>query len=398
MRVKRICVSMLMGVTLFCGSAYAQNISELESRIERLEEHMTEGNVFEGVIIGAGATVIIQGTSNANGASIGHKGNDRTDAAYSVGVELEKEFDGGAKAYMCFETGQGSGVTDDLEVFSNVNADADASGGILALTEVWYEQNFDDLFAITLGKINSRAYIDNNEYANDECSQFLADTFKNSPVIEFPDNTIGVRLGAPVREFMDVDIAILDGDGDFEQIGDHPFLGIQINIKPQLMDKKGNYRFVYWRNEAAHTKWDAAAKTKESSAGVGISFDQEVTDRLGCFLRAGWQSDEAALDTTTFSLESSYSAGVRLFGDLWNRDEDVVGIAYGMINPSDEYKKAGGLQAKAEGHFEIYYNYKINDNVSITPDLQMISNPYGKDAANGTSTIIIAGTRVQIDF
>ena len=119
---------------------------------------------------------------------------------------------------------------------------------------------------------------------------------------------------------------------------------------------------------------------------------------MGIFLRAGWQQDDAALDTTTFSLESSYSAGTQVKGTLWGRDEDVVGIAYGMINPSDEYKKAGGLNAKAEGHVELYYNYRVNENLSVTPDIQMITNPYGKDAVNGTSTIWVGGVRDQIDF
>ena len=226
----------------------------------------------------------------------------------------------------------------------------------------------------------------------------LASIFKNCPAIEFPDNTIGLRSGMLAGEFVELNMEILDANGDFEQIGDHPFLGIQANIKPRLMDKDGNYRFVYWRNEAAHTKWNDTAKTKEAGYGYGISIDQEVTDDIGLFLRAGWQDDKAVLDTTAFSLDSSYSVGVQVAGTLWSRNEDVAGIACGIINPSDEYKNAGGLQAKTEGHFEIYYNYKINDSVSITPDFQMISSPYGKDAANGTSTIMVAGMRLQMDF
>ncbi len=399
MRIKKIFVFMLLfaGV-LSVENIYAQNIRDLESRVERLEQKFSDTSMFDGVKINAGATIIIQGTANANGAGVGYKGNDRTDASYSVGVAIEKEFDSGAKTCMLFETGQGNGVTDDLKVFSNVNSDADASGGSLALTEIWYEQDFEDAFAVTFGKINSRAYIDNNEYANDECSQFLADIFKNSPAIEFPDNTIGLNLWMPVKEFVEVDMEILDGNGDFEQIGDHPFLGIQVNLKPQLMDKNGNYRFIYWRNEAAHTKWNDAAQTKESGYGYAISIDQELTNNMGVFLRAGWQSDEAALDTASFSLESSYSAGMQLSGNSWGRDEDVLGMACGIVDPSDEYKKAGGLLAKTEGHFEAYYNYKVNNNFTITPDIQFISNPYGKDAANGASTIIIAGVRLQIDF
>ena len=153
-------------------SIRAQNITDLESRVQRLEEKFSGANVLDGIEINAGATVIIQGTANANGAGIGYKGNDRTDASYSAELEIEKKLDGEATAYMLFETGQGNGVTDDIAVFSNVNADADASGGNLTLTEIWYEHPLADRLVFTFGKINPRAYIDDNEYANDECSQF----------------------------------------------------------------------------------------------------------------------------------------------------------------------------------------------------------------------------------
>ncbi|MCK4994651.1 MAG: carbohydrate porin [Candidatus Omnitrophica bacterium] len=400
MRFKTVFIGLMLlsMIFVFGNDGFAQNIRDLEARIERLEHAQEEANMLDGLNLGVGATFVIQGTSNANGSSIGYKGNDTTDAAYSMDLELEKEFDNGGMGFVHFETGQSDGVTDDLEVFSNVNADADASGGILTLTEIWYEQNFDDNLLLTFGKINLSAYIDNNEYANDECSQFLSSIFKNSPVIEFPDNTIGIRSCIAFTQMVDVELAVLDGDADFQQIGDHPFLAAQITVKPQLINRNGNYRLLFWLNEAPHTKWNDAGKTKESASGFGISCDQELVDNIGAFLRAGWQSDDAALDTTAFSLESSYSAGLQFGGGLWGRDDDVLGMAYGIINPSDEYKKAGSLQAKTENHFEVYYNYKLNDNVAITPDIQVIGNPYGKDAANGTSSIIVAGIRMQLDF
>jgi len=397
--MKKEMVFLLTGILVFCaGNNVFAYGNDLEERVAALEEKLEETNLLDGLNLGVGATMVIQGTSNANGTAIGYKGNDTTDAAYSMDLELEKEFDDGGIGFVHFETGQGNGVTDDLEVFSNVNRDVDASGGTLTLTELWYEQNFDDTFILTFGKLDPTVYLDTNEYANDECGQFLGSIFRNSAVIEFPDNTIGIRGRAVLTQMVDIELTVFDGDADFQQIGDHPFLGTQIIFKPQLMDRNGNYRLLFWQNEAVHTKWDDASQTKESAGGFGISCDQEIVDDIGMFLRAGWQQDDAALDTTTFSLESAYSVGTQLGGALWGRDRDVIGFAYGLINPSDEYKKAGNLQAKTEGHLELYYNFKVNENISITPDIQMITNPYGKDAANGTSTIVIGGIRTQIDF
>jgi porin len=392
------------------GLAGAQT---LEERVSRLEEQFSGSNLLDGMNLGVGATMVVQGTSNANASGItttnnSYKGDDVTDASYSMDIEIEKGFeDMGGTAFLHIETGEGAGVTDDIEVFSNVNRDVDASGGALAVTELWWEQNFDDAAMLTFGKIDATGFIDTNEYANDECGQFLGNTFRNSPVVEFPDNTFGIRLGLNLTDILDVETVIADGDADFNQIGDHPWIGVQANLKPELMDRPGNYRLIFWNNEAAHLKWTDIAKTKESASGFGISFDQEVADDVGVFLRAGWQSDDTfldsgaiagAIDPEEFSLESAYSAGVQFSGNLWGRESDTCGFAYGIINPSDEYKKAQTRQAKTESHVEAYYRFVINEHLEITPDVQLISNPFGKDAPNGTSTIIVGGIRTQINF
>lgn len=400
MPASRLFVTVFLVMVFVCAdSGYAQDIRELESRIERLEQQAAAAaDAGSGIDIGAAATFILQGTSNANGANIGHKGNDRTDAAYSIEVTLEKELGDNAKAFMSFETGEGAGVTDDLQVFSNVNQDADNSNGNPAVSKLWYEQKFESGLIVTAGKLGASDYLDTNEYANDETSQFLSSMFRNSPVIEFPGNSIGLHLGSALAETLGLDVEILDGDSDFEQIGDGPFFGAQVNLKQGFFGRNGNNRILFWQNEAAHTQWNDASKTKEGASGFGISCDQEIMDDVGVFARAGWQEEDVYLNGTAFSLASAYSAGVQVGGNVWGRENDALAFACGTIKPSDDYKKTGGLLAKSEGHFEIYYNFQANENLTLTPDLQVIANPYGKDAANGGSTITVAGIRAQVDF
>jgi len=67
--------------------------------------------------------------------------------------------------------------------------------------------------------------------------------------------------------------------------------------------------------------------------------------------------------------------------------------------PSDDYKEYNtGFQAKTEGHVESYYKVHVNDHLSISPDIQYIWNPYGKDIAANTKGIFVAGMRAQVDF
>jgi carbohydrate-selective porin OprB len=139
-------------------------------------------------------------------------------------------------------------------------------------------------------------------------------------------------------------------------------------------------------------------REKENGYGYGLSFDQELTDTIGVFARYGWQDPKVYLSGNTFSLERSWSLGPQLKGAAWGRPDDVTGVGFGQIMPSRKYKNANDLLAKTESHLEWYYNYKVNAHLSVSPDLQIIWRPYGKDAANGDGTIVVGGLRGQMEF
>ncbi len=388
--------------------AIKQEMAELKRRIFELEERLGEqeeaskalGSIkeaFEGLKIGAGATFIVQGTHNANAIS---PKEDVADASYSIDLEIEKEFKGiDGKAFMHLEAGGGAGVEDELTVFSNVNRDADNEQNV-RLTEVYYEQNlFDKKLSLTFGKLDSTVYLDANAFANDETAQFLGRIYRNSSVIEFPDNSFGLRLGLAPIELFDIELAMFDADTDWEDAFDSIFLGGQINFKPNLFEREGNYRILAWLNDRDHIKWLDTTKDTEENYGFGLGFDQGITDNLGVFARYGWQNPKVYLSGSSFSLEQSYSLGLQLKGSLWVREDDILGFAFGGVIPSDDYKKADPTRnAKKEGHFECYYSYKVNDHLTLSPDLQVIWDPYGYDATYGDDTILVGGLRAQIDF
>ncbi|HDZ76799.1 MAG TPA: hypothetical protein ENH41_01790 [Candidatus Omnitrophica bacterium] len=376
-------------------------IEDLGKHIDSHLLHRIPGyQLLEGSRMGLGTTFVFQGTHNANGDSLSKNNEDAADGSYSIDVEFEKEFDDKAKAFLHLETGDGAGVEDELKVFSNVNRDADDSDNSVSLTEAWYEHYFTILALIsTFGKIDAASYIDNNEYANNESTQFLGRIFRNSPILEFPDdNAVGVRLLLQPTDLMDVGVVMMDANADWEDAFDNIFFSGQLNFKPNLFDRPGNYRFYGWLNDKDHIKWDDAAKTKEKGYGFGLSFDQELTDYIGAFARYGWQNPEVYANGSDFSLEQSWSAGIQLAGSLWGRDEDVFAVAFGQVMPSDDYKKINSFEAKSEGHLETYYNFKINDHLTLSPDVQVIWAPYGGDATNGNKTIVFGGLRTQIDF
>ncbi|MFA5388180.1 MAG: carbohydrate porin [Candidatus Omnitrophota bacterium] len=394
-----------------------KKIAEYESKLSEFGTalHRQEGvpiPIAEGLEIGVGATMVVQGTNNTNDATSGvTKKESRTDASYSTDITIGKEFEEtGGKAFLHLEAGKGAGLEDNLTLYSDVNRDASDSENV-QVTELWYEQVLlNDKAAAVFGKIDPTIYFDNNEIANDETTQFLGRIFRNSPVVEFPDNTAGIRIAYIPDGCIELGYGILDADGDWEKIGDNLFNIAQVTFKANLFNQPGNYRLYGWNNSAAHTKWHDSSAQKEDSYGFGLSFDQKANDIATLFCRYGWQNPKvynpntkAAADSFEYSLEQSWSAGLQLEGKSWGREKDVLGFAAGQVYPSNDYKKIGtssvaSPRAAAEGHLETYYRIYVNNHLSVSPDVQYIWNPFGKDVEDDTSSIFIGGMRAQIDF
>ncbi len=389
---------------------HEDKISEYESRFEHSDTHLLhreEGPpafTSDGFRIGAGVTSVLQATNRANATS--QKDEDVSDLSYSADIEIEKEFqDIRGSAFIHLETGQGEGVEDELTLFSNVNNDANNDNNV-RVAEAWYEQVlFDGKALLTFGKLDPTAYFDGNEVANDETTQFLGRIFRNSPVVEFPDNTGGVRLAFMPQENVEFNFGFLDANSDWEDIGDNLFKIAQVDFKTKFSGREGNYRLLAWHSGAEHTDWLDTSKTKEDCFGFGFSIDQRLTENTSLFTRFGWQDpkvydpDRTATGDLNYSLEYAWSLGFQIEGKAWARKDDVLAFAIGEAIPSDDYKRGdSSRRAKNEGHFETYYNIHINDYLCVSPDFHLIWNPFGKDVAGRTGPITIFGLRTQVDF
>jgi len=370
-----------------------EELTDLKGRISRLEGTSKDAST-DSLSIGGGITYIIQGSNNSNADAL--TDNGVTDASYSADLELEKEFDSNGKVFIHLETGDGAGLTDELQLFSNVNADADDADNALALTEAWYEHYYSNgEVTLTVGRLDASSYIDTNEYANDETTNFLGDIFNGSPLIGFPDdNGMGVRMNHISSDSLEVDFVAAEGDGDSEDIFDNSFIALQINLK----SSEGNYRVFAWQNNKNHTKWEDSNEDNEKGNGFGISFDQKLNENLAAFARYSIQNGDVYPEGADVTFDSSWSLGLNISGSAWGRGDDHIGLGYGVISPSDEYKESGGFEAKDETHIEAYYNFAVNENISISPDIQFITNPYGGDSAIGDDNIFVAGLRGQISF
>lgn len=366
--MKRSMVAVLAAVCMFAwGNAFAQDgLSDVS-----------------GFKINAAGTLIMQGTDKVNAPS---SKDAKNNATYSIDLEIEKEFGNGGKAFMHLEAGRGDGVNAYIGSFAGVNADANHTSDGVAVTELWYEQMLlNDKFAVTFGKLNPASYLDENEYANDENTQFVNPVFVNNAVIGFTENNLGLRMTYSPSEKFDLTYAYMTSGEDWETIDCDGFNAFQVNFKPA---ESANYRAMFWASNRESEKFSGG--DKKGGYGFALSLDQKLNDNVGVFARFGYS------DPSVYRLSMSWSAGAQFGGSMWTRENDTAGIALGQLMQSSDFTDANPVKKDNETQTEMYYSFALNENFFITPSVQYISKPEGGNTANDDA--FVYGIRTHVSF
>ncbi|MFA5167374.1 MAG: carbohydrate porin [Candidatus Omnitrophota bacterium] len=373
----------------------------IEKRLlDSKDGYMTIG----GLKMEAAATMVGQQAFNTN-RNVDKKGQSSNDAGYSIDLAFEKEFDDWGRAFLHLETGDGLAGDEQTALFSTVNRDADDSDNFVSVTEAFYEHYlFGKQAGIRIGKIDPTTSMDQNEYANDETTQFLSSMFRNSPVIDFPDNALGATLLIEPKfaPWLEVSGGFLDGDSNGVDFINSGYMFGQVNFKPTFLgeNRPGNYRAYIWRNNSDHSYWgEDATLTTRPGYGFGLSFDQKITDDIRLFTRYGWQ------DRQVYLLDNAWSVGAAMEGKKWKRENDVLGIAFGQAFSGRDWRTEGNAfdpaitrKAANEKHLEIYYSWQLNDHFTLSPNFQWIWDPYGMNTNPSSATDLTDASTVQADF
>ncbi len=266
-------------------------------------------------------------------------------------------------------------VEDDLRNINGRNRDT--------LLTAWYKHTFkgsnDSSLGATFGIIDATAYLDENTYANDEYTQFMNSALTNGPNVFLPSYDIGTALewdNGPwaLR-------AVLMNIGENDDGNDYNFYGLQAGYQVDSSLGAGNYRFII--AGASEDFLDPAGTQLEDRAGVLLSFDQELGDELGAFLRFGWQTDKAAVE-----YNSIYSGGLDIKGNAWGRNGDNIGVGYAYLN-------GGNLNIQRSQVAEAYYRWQLGEVFALTADIQYQHDEY-KTATGPRGWIL--GLRAAAEF
>jgi len=255
------------------------------------------------------------------------------------------------------------------------------------LLTAWYKHTFrfseDHTLGLTAGIIDATDYLDENAFANDEFTQFMNQVLTNAPQAFLPAYDIGGAVEWETGRFSVKGVGMALGTNGWEGRFGQPYNAyfMQVGYAATTGLGRGNYRLVLGMSSNGFPNPEGTKMERRACAIT--SFDQELGNTLGTWIRFGWQDDAAAIN-----YKAIYSGGLNIKGTLWGRECDTIGIGYAHLN--------GGNQEVDHTHvFETYVRVALNDIFAVTGDVQ-----YMKDAmkAGNSPDGWIFGLRATAEF
>jgi carbohydrate-selective porin OprB len=345
---------------------------------------------YKNINVSVDAAGVLQGTPGLTGQLANTDGF--ADATLSFNLRLTAQTSKSGKAYMQFTAGQGGGIDEDIPNLSYFNFATYAPQ--LRLAKIWYEHTFGEKARLRGGRIDLTTDFDTNAVANDEYDQFLSAGFVNNMTMEVPDQygTFGAMLWISPNNFFDIGVGFADAAADWDNAFDNPFSIMELDLKPKIADRQGNYRVYAWHNGKDHERLLSPEITGDANYGFGLSADQEITEDVAIFARYGHQRGSVS------QAEHSWSAGVGISGRFLKREEDTLGLAFGQYVIGKDWKSLDsitGMDSGNEQRLEIYYKIKANKYFNVSPSLQWAKNPNGD---KGNNSVWAFGIRTYLNL
>jgi hypothetical protein len=392
-------------------------LKAVEFQTLSMQKQTRQIEALEGISVGASLTGVAQKVSRG-GTPAGDpesRLNYRGDVSVTLpGGELA-EGDGRIFAHVRFGQGTGIGLRPTYTSTANTTAFQTGAGpddSFAILAQAWYQlsiplgdgpkQNVREQLHVTVGKIDPFVFFDQNAIADDESKRFLNNVFVHNPLLDSGGDTgadaYGFAPGAIIRYENSADkggewavsLGVFgSGPGaNFSGNLSDPFAIAQVEKAARINYLPGSYRLYGWTNGRA----EAYDGLTDRRSGVGASIDQKVTDDLTLFGRYGHRTTGRAM------FDQAATFGAELDGSDWGRGADALGVAVGASRTSAAYRNdslalAGYEATGNETQLEVYYRYKLNGKVELTPDLQYIRRPGGNGAAD---PVKVLGLRAKV--
>jgi high affinity Mn2+ porin len=283
---------------------------------------------------------------------------------------------------------------------------------------------------LTFGKFSVPDIFDANEYAHDPRHDFLNWAIVDTGTFDYAADAWGYSAGAAAEwyqgpwtlRFAVMDLSIVPNSqtldphfSQFQMIGEGERRWTLAGKSGALKitgfitrGRMGTFDDAIALAEATGTAADTAlVRDYRSRGGVSLDAQQQLTDEIGVFARAGVAN--ADIEPFEFTdIDRTLALGVSMRGKRWGRPNDtiaVAGVIDGIGAEHELYLADGGLGILAgdgrlphpgdEGVIETYYDVAFGKYVHMALDYQFVENPaYDRD--RGPVSLLAA--RVHLQF
>ncbi len=255
---------------------------------------------------------------------------------------------------------------------------------------------FSDNFRFFIGpRIEHFEIIDTNSFANEEEEDFSSGFFVNNPLIIALFAGPGTGFDWKISDQFSLRGAyIADGGGSSIGGGFRGLTGSQTNgsaeleFRPSETSKiKLQYSAFTLQGQAPGQPDPNTPATPSKTDTFGVNAEWAITPNVGVFGRYGLGTQKLFTPGDADNNLTTWQLGFA-FPDLF-APGNTLGIAAGQ--PVRATNKANG----SETDFELYYSFRLNDRITLTPDVQIISQP-GNVAGN--STLVLGTLRAVFKF
>lgn len=268
---------------------------------------------------------------------------------------------------------------------------------------------------LNVGKFGVGDVFDTNRYAHDPRGDFLNWSVVDAGSFDYAADAWGYSYGVAAEWYQGPWTLRLgafnlskipNGETLESNFSQYQLVG-EMEHRHSIAGHPGAVRVTLFRNRGNFSRFDDAVALAAATGGLvdpsltrrrmtrlggDINIEQEVTDNLGLFARAG--ITDGAIEPYDFTdIDRTAAIGGALKGKSWGRANDTIGFAAvinGISQAHERYLDAGGIGVLVgdgklphpgpEMIAEAYYDWQPLKGANVTLDYQFIANPaYNRD-------------------
>ena len=357
----------------------SEDLANLKGRVDGLEARQSnfEAGSFSDTTTLDGKAIFTIGSVDTEGAKDGVVGGYTGEvvANYTYTMNLNSSFTGDDNLYVRIKTGNHGGANTTKSAYNTYLSAGKASGDLLGVDKIWYTTPIGDKNTIWIGPKIENYYMHGTTPSiykpvlkaftlGGNAAAYGASTSPGAGWAYSADNGFAVSSNFTTQKG-NTNTGILGDDGKTSWATQVGFTKPQYSVSAIVNQKYNGWTDSYFKTD------DGSARPGDgNSTNIGLRgwWRPESTGTATPSISVGYDTSET--DATGNSNTTAYFVGLT-WQDIFNAD-DRIGIAFGQPQKHEDDTVDPFL-------YEVYYDYKVNDSVTITPAI------FGGKSKHGTS-------------